>query len=504
MSESPVVIVLAGGKNSRFWPLEQKTLFDFLGQPLLVRHLEMLRDLGCRDFVIVASPDNVEGISSLAGGLEGIETATVVQERPLGMGDALLSAAPLLGASFDGRAIYVTQAHDVADRELHAGILDAYRGGQADGYVQARRVTSYFEGGYLKIDGGRVTAIVEKPGPGNEPSDVVKLVADVFCDWRPMVQTVARLAATGGDDIYERALTLLFEEYRFEPVEYSGPAHTIKFPWHVLDVMEYFLGSDFVLSRIAAAIEAETAHVREEVYLAPDVHIPPGASVSGTVFMAEEVQIGEGVIVQGPVYLDRGVRLAPRTTVIGPAYLGPGVRMFPGALVNGPVYVGLRAIIGNNALVRQSIIGGRSEIGFSSEVARSYVGPRCELHTNYVGDSVLAEGVHLGSGAVTANLRLDYRTIPGRITDSQGVTRRLDTGRNKLGLIAGAYAQAGINSSIMPGQRIGRDSIVGAAVMLDYDLPDNRMVRLVREEDGALRLKETDVPVKRSEVMQEA
>jgi bifunctional UDP-N-acetylglucosamine pyrophosphorylase/glucosamine-1-phosphate N-acetyltransferase len=147
------------------------------------------------------------------------------------------------------------------------------------------------------------------------------------------------------------------------------------------------------------------------------------------------------------------------------------------------------------------MVGSGSEVGYSTEVARSYVGAYCELHTNYVGDSVLSEGVHMGSGAVTANLRLDYRSVPVQVTSSSGEIRRVDTRREKLGVIAGSYSQMGINASIMPGQRIGRDAIVGAAVMLSRDLPDNRFARLRWREDGTPQLEEVDVPVKRSQLM---
>jgi carbonic anhydrase/acetyltransferase-like protein (isoleucine patch superfamily) len=60
----------------------------------------------------------------------------------------------------------------------------------------------------------------------------------------------------------------------------------------------------------------------------------------------------------------------------------------------------------------------------------------------------------------------------------------------------------GINASVMPGQRIGRDSIVGAAVMLARDLHDNRFVRLRWSEDGTPQLEEIDAPIKRSELVQ--
>lgn len=499
MTDAPVVIILAGGANSRFWPLEHKTLFPFLGEPLLARHIRLLREAGCRDFIVIANTENYVQIRSLLETLPAsiLEADIVVQQQPLGMADALLCAESLLQGKYANRAIYVTQAHDVTDKKLHTDMLRAYQFGVADGYIPARQVETYFEGGYLILDGQWVTGIIEKPGVGNEPSNVIKLVADVFSNWQPMLQKIKELTSSGGDDIYERALTQLSATQRFKPVNYQGPAYALKHPWHVLDVMDYLLGGDF----LSLYIDAEFGGRLDGVHISPGVHVPNDANISGTVYLSEGVELSAGVIIQGPVFLDKSVRLAPRTTIIGPAYLGPSVRMFPGALINGPAYIGGGAKLGNNALVRNSIVGKGSDVGFSTEVARSYVGDHCELHTNYVGDSILADGVHMGSGAVTANLRLDYRTVPVQSVTSQGKAKRIDTHRTKLGIIAGRYSQVGINASIMPGQRIGRDAIVGAAVMLDHDLRDNRFVRLRWTESGTALLEEIDAPLKRSEIM---
>ena len=495
MENPPVVIVLAGGANSRFWPLEQKTLFEFMGESLLARHIRILREMGCQDFILIANPDNAALLSGLVSALPGINAVTVTQERPLGMGDALMCAEPLLREKFAGRALYVTQAHDVADSALHSSMLGSYGSGSADGYLPARYTENYFPGGYLTLDGERVAGIIEKPGEGREPSKFTKLVADIFCAWEPMLDATHDAASSGGDDVYERALGKLLPDHVFEAVHYDGQTFTMKYPWDVLDVMDYFLSGDFVMSRITNATGGKSGHI----HVGPGVRVPNDAAISGTVYMAEGVELGPGVIIQGPVFLDRGVRLSARTTVLGPAYLGPKARLFPGALVNGPAFLGEEAKVGNNALVRASMVGGGSEVGFSTEVARSYVGKYCELHTNYVGDSILAEGVHMGSGAVTANLKLNYRNVG--VSDASSERGWRDTGRQKLGMIAGSYAQVGINGSIMPGQRIGRDAIVGAAVVLDHDLMDNRFARIRWDENGTPRLEETDAPVKRSEIM---
>ncbi len=59
VARAPTVVVLAGGSNSRFWPLRAKSLMPFAGKSLLARHIEALVDAGCRRFVVVANEETL-------------------------------------------------------------------------------------------------------------------------------------------------------------------------------------------------------------------------------------------------------------------------------------------------------------------------------------------------------------------------------------------------------------------------------------------------------------
>jgi bifunctional UDP-N-acetylglucosamine pyrophosphorylase/glucosamine-1-phosphate N-acetyltransferase len=52
----------------------------------------------------------------------------------------------------------------------------------------------------------------------------------------------------------------------------------------------------------------------------------------------------------------------------------------------------------------------------------------------------------------------------------------LDTGFTKLGAMVGADFKTGVNVSIMPGVRIGPNSVVGPHVMLRRDLGPGRII----------------------------
>jgi bifunctional UDP-N-acetylglucosamine pyrophosphorylase/glucosamine-1-phosphate N-acetyltransferase len=409
---APVAIVLAGGAARRFWPLKDKLLLEFAGRSLLELHLDALREQGWRRLVVVCGPDARERVDQIVARKPDLEANVVVQAEPLGMADALLSAGPVLDR-LAAASVYVTQAHDLVAPELHGRMLAEWgrRGDGLAGLIAAASVTSYFPGGYLRLDGNRVTAVVEKPGAGNEPSNLVTIVAHVIGDWPALRDRLVAAAAAGDrDDAYERALSALMPEQEFRPVRYEGRWRALKYPWQLLDVMEELLAR----------------------------------------WTANPELLGAGYVLR-----EDGV------------LVGQDVRVFPGGQVAAPALIGHGSVIGNNALVRGSIVGPNCVVGFGSEVARSYLGAGVQLHHNYVGDSVLGDRSLLGWGVTTANFRLDGRSVPSLVGGE-----RLDTGREKLGLILGAGSKIGVNTSTMPGVKIGAGALVGPNLSVTRDVED--------------------------------
>lgn len=126
----------------------------------------------------------------------------------------------------------------------------------------------------------------------------------------------------------------------------------------------------------------------------------------------------------------------------------PTAKIMSGAVIKNS-YIGKNVIIGNNCLVRHSIIEESSIVGYNTEIARSYVGPKFFFHCNYVGDSVIEGSTNMGSGSRLANLRFDQKPIK-------------NTGRIKFGAIMAKGTKIGINASIMPRAIIPANIIIGS------------------------------------------
>lgn len=408
------VLVLAAGEGKRMWPIvQEKYLLPFLGQPLIYHNLKQLSQIPqCDEFIIVTKQSSKEKISEIASSLN-LKFQIRLQNEPKGMADAILAAKDLLEGE-----VLIVNAEDVVEPKIFQG---------GDVVLTGLQVKKYFPGGYIKATGSRVQAIVEKPGEGNEPSDLVKLVVDYFKDGKKLVEYLEKVSdpeRSRRDDQYEVALDQMIkdgQDVRF--TKYDGVWLPLKYPWHVLDITAYFLSK----------VEQQ---------------ISPGAKVS------------EKAIIEGNVVIEEGAKV------------------FEGAVIKGPVYIGKNCIVGNNSMVRESDLEQGCVTGFNSDITRSYIGGNCWFHTNYIGDSVIEGDFGMGSGAVLANLRLDDHTI--RIGPPAG-GEKIDTGRNKLGLIAGRGSRVGVNASTMPGVLVGSNSLVGPGVVLHEDVKDNTKY-LVKQE----------------------
>lgn len=407
--EDLTVVLLAGGKSTRFWPLAQKLSLPFLGKNLLEHQFELLKSAGFSDVVVV-------GTEEVVGHFAGEKLTKVIQVGE-GQGAAILSAKKYISE----KPLLIVNADDVVDKSLFESLL--YLAGNKHNLLVGFKTEKYFPGGYLVLEGKRVARVHEKPGPGNEPSNFTRLVCDYFVNGAVLLKYLEKDKDTHPDQSYEDSLSAMMADgIIFEMLEYENTWVPLKYPWHTLVVMDHYLGT------------------LKKKHISSTAQIHKSASITGAVFIDEHARVMEY------------------------------------AKLVGPLFVGAGTIIGNHTMVRGSMIGENSVIGFSCDITRSYIGADTWFHSNYVGDSIISKAVALGSGAVVANLRLDEGEIYSSVKGE-----RVNTQRNKLGAIIGAGARIGVEAQLMPGVKVGRNSVVGPGVILNKDLEDNKRVFIKQE-----------------------
>jgi bifunctional UDP-N-acetylglucosamine pyrophosphorylase/glucosamine-1-phosphate N-acetyltransferase len=390
-------IFLASGRSSRMAPLSDKSLFNFCGTPLFIRLLKNAQSSGLENFIIITNQDNKSDIETGLKASNFSAKVTLQENLDEGMAGGINDGLKLVE---DDEPVFILGGNDYVEPSAYKKIFQAAK--NKDGAILAKKVETYFPGGYIEIDkNNRIQSIVEKPGEGNEPSDLVNIVAHFF-QRAGQLKIALKDAASSKDDVYEIALQNLFKNHHFQAVSYDDHWQAIKYPWHVLEMMDVFLQKT------------------KENKIHSTAEISKSAIIKGDFVTIES-----------------------------------GVKIFENAVIQGPCYIGKNAVVGNNALVRNSHIGDHSAVGYNTEIARSYLADHVTTHIAYIGDSIVDSEVNFGAYSCTANLRLDKKTIRVKIKD-----QLIDSHKKKLGSIVGQGAQIGVHSSLMPGSKVDAHDLV--------------------------------------------
>ena len=347
------------------------------------------------------------------------------------MQGALLDALPLCGSD-----PVLIVGNDIVEPELFSQIRTQLQRGDADGIIAARKVDEYFPGGYLTVNEtsnrdvsttqGHIVNIVEKPGKGNEPSNLVNLVIHAHKNAADLL-SVLQHTQSHNDDAYEQALTTLFQQKNYQAFFYNGTWFPLKFPWHLLSVLSHILQ-------------------QKNLHLHPSAIIHPTAIIDGNVVLGEDVHI------------------------------------HPYACIRGPCVIGDRSSIGNNALIRATSIGTDCVIGYNSEIKNSVLSDHVWTHSTYIAESIIGRNVSFGAGSVTANLRLDEAEIFSQVKD-----QHISTGLYKLGTIIGDDVRIGIQVGLQPGIKIGSGTFINSRTLVTKDIPAKSFVQ---EKGGEISIKE--------------
>jgi NDP-sugar pyrophosphorylase family protein len=182
-----------------------------------------------------------------------------------------------------------------------------------------------------------------------------------------------------------------------------------------------------------------------------------GAALEAAEFASEPRTIPPGVHLEGRVWLHASVKLPPYATIIGPAYVAAKTEIRPGVFIRGNVIVGEGCVLGNACEFKNCLLLDRAQAP----------------HYNYVGDSVLGNGAHLGAGVICSNLRLDQAEVKVKLPAGP-----VATGLRKFGAIVGDGAEVGCNAVLNPGTLLGKRSQVMPAIAFGGYLPAAHLARM--------------------------
>lgn len=161
------------------------------------------------------------------------------------------------------------------------------------------------------------------------------------------------------------------------------------------------------------------------------------------------------------------------TEILPNIFVGQNVKIDPSAVIEPPCIIGNNTEIRTGAYIRGNVITGENcVIGNSTEVKNAILLNKVAVpHYNYVGDSILGNGSHMGAGSICSNLKSDNKPVV-----IHGETD-LKTGLRKIGGILADGADIGCGCVLNPGTIIGKNTSVYPLTSLRGVYPANSIVK---------------------------
>ena len=413
-------VLLTAGEGTRMRPLtltRPKTMLQVGGKPILQYNLEALRDAGIRDIIMVVGYKK-EAIENYFGNGSsfGVNIDYITQEKRLGTAHAINSVHDIIDDEF-----IVLNGDIIVDPELIVDLIAKYESEEASSILMLTEVEDPSSFGVVEIENGIIKNIVEKPAPGEAPSNLIN--AGIYLFDKTIFDAIGKTEKSkrGEYEITDSLKIQMGENKIVRGLKSDHKWIDVGRPWELLNVNEHFISE-----------------------------------------MEEDIQgeIEEGVTIHGKVVLGKNSIIRSGTYILGPVFIGEGCDIGPNSYLRKYTYLGNNVNVGNAVEIKNSIIMEGTNVN----------------HLSYVGDSVIGANCNVAAGTNIANLRFDNKNVKMKIKGE-----KFDCGVRKLGAVFGDNVKTGINSSFNPGVKVGINSAVGSGTIIYEDIPSNTLV-LVKQE----------------------
>ncbi len=416
------VIILSAGHGKRMNSPLPKVLHKVAGKPMLQWVMDTVKVLKVDQVIVVTSPElkNHELLK---------DADVVVQEIPLGTGDALKLATEKLKSTIDKVFLLCADTpllnfHDLKNLEFS----------KADLTVVGMKLTDLGKS-YGRIECRDNQPLAIRETKHNESAKNISIAnagvyafkADMLKALLPDLKITPESGEIYATDLVELAV---INKYTTELV---------------LAKEENFLGvNTFIELTHAEAIQQsrlKAQHMLNGVqFILPE-----------TTYVNYDSEIGAGTIIEQSVHIGENVHIANDVKILGFSYLSnctieSGVSVGPFAHLRGNVVVEENASIGNFVEIKGSNIGKNAKA----------------KHLSYIGDARVGEAANIGAGTITCNYN----------------------GFEKFKTFIGKNVMVGANSTLVAPVSIGDGAYIAAGSVITEDVaPDNLAISRTQQQE---------------------
>ncbi|MFM8594461.1 MAG: bifunctional UDP-N-acetylglucosamine diphosphorylase/glucosamine-1-phosphate N-acetyltransferase GlmU, partial [Chloroflexota bacterium] len=384
-----------------------KPLHPIAGIPMVTHVIRAASTVEPEAMVVVVSPDLVD----IAQRLDMVgRITTAVQEQPLGTGDAMRAALPVIGGA-EWLLVFFAD-HPRLDGETVRLLLDGAVASRAKVTVLTSvvgRATQY--GRIDRDDEGRVLRIVESkdddPSTRTGAVEINSGMMAIDAAWAKAALPHLSPSSTTGEFYLTELIELAVSGSR-RPDE-PWPVSTVQAEPHVAlginDRVELAAADAAIRQGIrerlmrsgVTLIGPETVFIDEDVTIGADTTVMPFTVLTGATAIGRECVIGPSATIIGS---EIGDRVQVRASTIEFSVIGEGSDCGPYAHVRAGTVLAPGVHIGNFAEIKNSELAESVKVG----------------HFSYVGDATVGARTNIGAGTVTANYdgQAKHRTVIGK------------------------------------------------------------------------------------------
>src|SRR5438874_872755 len=260
-------LILSGGKGTRLRPITHtsaKQLVPVANKPVLFYGIEAMAEAGIEQIGIIIAPQTGDEIRAAAGDGSrfGVAITYIVQDEPLGLAHAVLTAEPYLGET-----PFVMYLGDNLLQGGIRGLVQAFTTNRPDALILLTPVPDPEHYGVAELDGDRVVRLAEKPP---QPTTNLALVGVYM--FTAAIHDAARAispSARGELEITDAIQRLVDDGARVEP-------HIVRGWWKDTGRLEDMLAANrLVLETIDGRVEGELdrSQVDGRVVIEPGAHL---------------------------------------------------------------------------------------------------------------------------------------------------------------------------------------------------------------------------------------
>lgn len=380
-------VIIAAGESARFWPLANgihKSQIFLLGKPLIYWTLKGLKESGILDVIVVHGKD-----SSMKEMLDrendlGIRISYVVQEKPLGTGNALFLAKSLITKPF-----FVLWPNKINSKELIEKMMEE----KAEAVMVGAHTNTPWDYGVARMEQDRIVEIVENPKEGEEPSRVkvigaYKLSPDFFAYYK-------KISKHHEADLIE-GINLYLKDKKASLIMLDKDDPALKYPWELFGILDILFSMQ-----------------KDEQIIHPTAKIGKGTILKGPVYIGENCEIGAYNVIRGPVNLEKGVKTGAFLE-IKHSIVQEGTHFHSGYIGNSIIgrnsRFGAGFIVANRRLDRENIIATvqNKRVDTNSTFFGTVVGNETHfgIHTG------IMPGVFVGSSCLIGPGTMVFKNMP--------------------------------------------------------------------------------------------